>query len=252
MQKFILILFISLLSSFFILSHCQVIQKQVETREQLWLGYFNQTRISKRFGIWADVNWRTTDDFIKQKFQFITHNGLTYFINDNVRLTAGYTYSYLYPDNLLPGRPEHRPWQQLWWRQNYNKFQTLQWLRFEQRFKRKVENGKLTDDYNFNYRIRYNFALNIPLKGNKIEPKVPFFIIMDEIFINTGKEINYNYFDNNRFFIGFGYQFSKQITCHLGYMNLFQQEAGGYKYNNTNAIRFFIFHSLDLRNVNKK
>ena len=231
----------------FLFSFTSFAQKNIVTKEQMWLGYFNQTRITNKFGIWADVHMRTTDHFVKEKFQFITHNGLTYFASDNVRLTGGYTYSYIYPDGGKLGRPEHRPWQQLWWRQNYNRFQTLQWIRFEQRFRRKEENGHLVDGYNFNYRIRYNLSLFVPLKGKKMVAKTPFVAVIDEIFINLGKEITYNYFDNNRFFIGLGYQFTSYLNMQLGYMNLFQQQANGKDFVNTNAIRFYVFHTLDLR-----
>jgi hypothetical protein len=233
--------------SLFFLSLNVFAQKNITTKEQLWLAYFNQTRITSKFGIWADIHWRTSDHFIKDKFQFITHNGLTYFFSDNLRLTSGYTYSYIYPDGGKPGRPEHRPWQQLWWRQNYDRFQTLQWIRFEQRFRRKEQGDHLVEGYNFNYRLRYNLALFIPLKGKKMTAKTPFIAVMDEIFINLGKEITSNYFDNNRFFIGLGYQFTSHLNAQLGYMNLFQEQANGKDFVNTNAIRFFVFHTLDLR-----
>jgi len=251
MNKIFTILFFIFSITYFT-SFAQSTNKEIETSEQLWLRYNNQTRFNNKFGIFSDINWRTTDHFVNQKYQFITHYGLMYYISENVKFTAGYTYSYLYPDKNLPDRPEHRPWQQLWWKQNYNWFQTNQSLRFEQRFRRKVKNNELTEEYSFNYRIRYNFSLLIPLKGHKIETKTPYLIISDEIFINAGKEIVYNYFDSNRFFAGLGYQFSKYINFQFGYMNLYQQEASGYKFKNINAIRFYIFHTLDFRKNDNK
>jgi hypothetical protein len=223
-------------------------QKHTEDREQLWLGYFNQTRYTKRFGTWLDIHYRMTGNFVNHPFQFLPRAGLTYYLSNNVRATAGYAYVRHFEEGATPARNEHRPWQQLWWKQDYVGFSTMQWIRFEQRFREKVREGKVVDGYNFNYRLRYNLSLFVPLKGKKLEAKTPFFALIDEVFINMGKEITYNYFDQNRFFIGFGYQFNTHLNTQLGYMNLFQQSAAGNKYTDSHAIRLFVFHTLDLRN----
>lgn len=78
--------------------------------------------------------------------------------------------------------------------------------------------------------------------------KTPFVVVMNEVFLNFGKKVLYNTFDQNRFFIGAGYQFSQHLNAQLGYMNIFQQEASGTNYFSTHTIRLFIFHSLDFRN----
>ena len=39
--------------------------KSTTTVEQVWLGYFNQTRLSNKWGIWFDGQLRTKDDFFK-------------------------------------------------------------------------------------------------------------------------------------------------------------------------------------------
>jgi hypothetical protein len=239
-----------LLSSFiflFTFSPDSVAQKHTEDRQQLWLGYFNQTRYTKRFGTWADIHYRLTDHFVNQPFQFLTRVGLTYYLGNNVRVTAGYAYARHFEEGVTPTRNEHRPWQQLWWKQDYNGFSTMQWVRLEERYREKVKEGRVVDGYNFNYRIRYNLSLFVPLKGSKLEAKTPFFALIDEVFINMGKEVVYNYFDQNRFFIGFGYQFNTHLNAQLGYMNLFQQTAAGNKYTDSHAIRLFVFQTLDLR-----
>jgi len=223
-------------------------EKEVHYREQLWLGYFNQTRLTKRFGFWVDIHYRQTDNFIDRPFQFIFRPAVTYFIKDNLRFNAGYAFVNHFPaQGLDTSRPEHRAWQQIWWNQKYAGFSTLQWLRFEQRFNRKIANDVLEDGYNFNYRLRYNIAFFIPLKGKEIVAKTPFAAVMNEVFINFGSKIVYNTFDQNRFFAGIGYQFTTHFNAQLGYMNVFQQEASGNKYTSSNVIRVFLFHTLDLR-----
>jgi hypothetical protein len=229
-------------------SQAQTPQKSVHHRDQLWLGYFNQTRLTDRFGFWVDVHYRHTDNFIARPFQFVFRPAVTYFIKDNLRFNVGYAFVNHFPaKGLNTSRPEHRTWQQIWWNQKYSGLTTLQWLRFEQRFNRKIANDDLLDGYNFNYRLRYNMSFFVPLRGKELAARTPFVVVMNEIFLNFGGKIVYNTFDQNRFFAGVGYQFTPHLNAQLGYMNVFQQEASGDVYMSTNAIRLFFFHTLDLR-----
>ena len=229
-------------------SDAQSVEKEIHHREQLWLGYFNQTRLTNKIGFWVDVHYRQTDNFINRPFQFLFRPALTFFIKDNLRCNLGYAFVNHFPaKGLDTSRPEHRTWQQIWWNQKYPGLTTLQWLRFEQRFNRKIANDVLEDGYNFNYRLRYNMSFFIPLRGKEMAAKTPFLAVMNEIFLNFGDKILYNTFDQNRFFAGVGYQFTSHMNAQLGYMNIFQQEAVGNKYMSTNAVRLFFFHSLDLR-----
>ncbi len=229
--------------------NAQAIEKSIHRREQLWFGYFNQTRLTNKFGLWLDVHYRQTDNFFDRPFQFLFRPAVTYFIKDNLRFNVGYTFVNHFPGKGLDtSRPEHRTWQQIWWNQKYPGLTTLQWLRFEQRYNRKIANDVLLNGYNSNFRLRYNLSFFIPLNGKEIVAKTPFIAIADEVFVNFGKKIVYNTFDQNRFFVGFGYQFTSHLNAQLGYMNVFQQEASGSNYFSTNAIRLFVFHSLDFRN----
>lgn len=221
--------------------------KEFESREMAWFGYFNQTRFSERSGLWVDLHLRMNDDFIKEVHTTLARVAYIYYLNDHSKLMAGYAHQTQYGHDGAPNVPEHRPWQQIQWHEKKNGFNLMQWIRLEERFRRKVADGELADDYNFNFRIRYNVALTIPLKGKTVEPKTPFVFASDEVFINFGKNITYNYFDQNRAFAGFGYQFTRHLNAQLGYMYIFQQLPEGNKYIHTNAIRLFVFHNLDLR-----
>jgi hypothetical protein len=234
-------------------SIAQTTEKEVHEREQLWLGYFNQTRITNKFGFWLDIHYRQTDNFIERPFQFLVRPALTWFIKDNLRFNAGYAFVNHFPaKGLETSRPEHRIWQQIWWNQKYTGFTTLQWLRLEQRFNHKIANDQLQEGYNFNYRIRYNISFFVPLKGKEMVARTPFAAVMNETFINFGKNIVYNTFDQNRFFVGIGYQFTSHLNGHVGYMNIFQQESAGNKYMVTHAIRLFVFQTLDFRPSTKQ
>ena len=224
--------------------------KTTEDIEQVWLGYFNQTRFSNRWGSWTDLHLRTKENFFDNFSQGIIRLGLTYYIDNTTKLTAGYARVYLFPGDNHKGitQPEHRPWQQLQWHTNFKKTRLMQWFRLEERFRRKIANDStLADGYNFNWRLRYNILYEVPLVNNGNAPKSFSFVVNDELHINFGKEIVNNYFDQNRFFLGFKYQLSKSSNVQFGYMNLFQQLAAGNRYKNINAARIFFFQNFDLR-----
>ena len=124
----------------------------------------------------------------------------------------------------------------------------MQWLRLEQRFRRKILNDdELAADYLFNYRLRFNVLMQFPLGNNPFQPRSLSFVLNDELHVNFGEKIVYNYFDQNRFFAGFNFHLAGHNNLQFGYMNIFQQLAGGNRYRSLHAIRLFFFHNLDLR-----
>lgn len=240
MKKYLLLVFvISALSSFG--------QKQVNTQSGVWLGYFNQTRISDKWGIWLDVHARRTD-FLERWSTQIVRPGITYYINEHLRFTTGYAYARSFPPaGLHTVRPENRLWQQVLWTSRSKRFQTQQWIRIEERFNRKIVNDRLQEGSNFNFRFRYLLNLMVPLNRDFIEPNTLFFAFNDEIHINAGKQITQNVFDQNRLFVGLGYQFTKGLNLQVGYMNQFQQLPSGNHFNSNHILRIFAFHNLDFR-----
>lgn len=225
-------------------------QKQITNSEQVWVGYVNQTRLSDKWGIWFDANFRTSDKFTHNLSVSIIRPGITYFLSDNSFITAGYAYGHYFGGN--DGRnialPEHRPWQQIMWINRYPKLRLQQRLRLEERFRRKLANpDKLGDGYNFNYRVRYNFSLSAPLNKKAFAPHTLSFVFNDEAMLNFGKEIVYNTFDQNRLFVGFNYHVVENGIFQFGYMNTLQQQSSGKQFKNIHTLRFNYLHNLDLR-----
>lgn len=221
-------------------------QKESETSQQAWLGYFNQTRLTPKSGLWLDLQFRT-NSWVDEAASSIVRLGYTYYARDQLRLTAGYgwiTHFALSPH--APDIPEHRAWQQVQWFDKNYRASLAQYLRVEQRFVRKEVDGKLLDDHRFTWRFRYNFAVSIPIRAAEILPKTPFLFLNDEIHVNAGRNIVNNYFDQNRLFAGLGYQFSRDVNAHLGYLYVFQQLPTGNRYVHVHALRLFVFHKLDL------
>ncbi|MEJ0029123.1 MAG: DUF2490 domain-containing protein [Bacteroidota bacterium] len=66
-------------------SRAQTPTKTIHHREQAWFAYFNQTRLTNKWGLWLDVHYRMTDSFVDRPFQLLIRPGVTYFIKDNLR-----------------------------------------------------------------------------------------------------------------------------------------------------------------------
>lgn len=238
------LLFFMLLSPAFVFSQ----KKDTEYIQQAWLAYNNQTRLTNRSGIWLDLHLRLNENFVKEPAVSIFRGAYLFYLNDQNRLAAGYAYVTQFANvSGAPDIPEHRFWQQLQWYEKKRWLSTMQWVRLEERFVRKAVDGELTSDYNFNYRVRYALALTIPLKGKTTEPGTPFVFINNELMINFGSKIVNNYFDQNRFFAGVGYQFTPELNAQIGYLNVFLQLPAAGTFRHVDAIRLFVFHNLDFR-----
>jgi len=240
---------IGLLAILTVLCGASAAQKTIFQEDQTWLAIFNQTRFSKRWGFWTDVHFRLKNDFIKDPSQFLIRLGPTYYITDDVRFTVAYNFVNHFPDKNHPdvSQPEHRPFQQLQWYTRFPKSRLMQWIRLDERFRRKLNAEKLAEGYDFNWRIRYNYVLFVALGKKGFSPGSIQLVLNDEIMFNFGQKIVYNYFDQNRLFAGLAYQFTKESHVQLGYMNVFQQQAAGNKYRSLHCIRLFYFHNLDWR-----
>ena len=225
-------------------------QKTTTNLNQVWMGYFNQTRLTNKWGYWVDVNLRTKQDFIDSLSLGMVRVGVTYYVSNTTKLTAGYARVNFFPgDNHQQiSQPENRLWQQVQWHTNYGKKRMMQWIRMDERFVHKVlNNQELANGYNFNFKLRYNIWYEVPLSKKGIVPGAVSFVVNDEVHVNFGKQIVNNYFDQNRFFVGLKLQTSKQSNVQLGYLNVFQQLAAGNRYKNIDAIRLFYFQNIDLR-----
>jgi len=225
-------------------------QKKVTSVQQIWGGYFNQLRLTDKVGLWGDFHLRTKEDFTNDLSQSIVRLGFTYYLKDFTKLTVGYAWVNHFPaDNHADiSQTEHRPWQQVQWHNNFPRLKVMQWVRLEERFRRKIkDNDELAPGYNFNYRTRYNLFLMTPLGKKAFAPKSLSFVVNDEVHVNFGKQVVYNTFDQNRFFLGLAYHTNKHDNLQFGYMNVFQQLAAGNAYRSNHVFRVFYFQNLDLR-----
>lgn len=230
-------------------THAQV-QKNTHYLGQVWTGFFNQTRLSRHWGLWVDLQLRTKENYFDNLSQSIVRAGVTHYLSDNTKLTLGYAWINHFPgdNHAFVTQPEHRIWQQVQWHTKSPRLRLMQWLRLEEKFRRKVLSpAELGEGYDDSWKLRYNFLISVPLGKKPFAPGTFSLIANDEIHINFGNQVIYNYFDQNRFFIGFGYHINTADQVQFGYMSQFQQLPSGNQYKQVAAARVFYFHNLDLR-----
>jgi len=196
-----------------------VAQKTYTYNDQVWLSYFNQSRISKKWGIWFDASLRTRNQLVHHFSQGIVRAGATRIINENRRFTAGYAYMHHFANSAHPltDRPEHRPFEMIQWQKQFNNWRVVQTGRLEQRFRHRIKDGDLGEGYNFNYRARYALAVTRALSEHSFEAGSVSLQFGGELFGNFGKEIVHNQFDQLRLKAGFNYHVYNPTVFNLGY-----------------------------------
>ena len=85
------------------------------------------------------------------------------------------------------------------------------------------------------------------VKDKYIIEKTFFFSPSVEIFMQSGKSIVYNPFEDFRTYNGFGYVMNKNFTFFVGHMWTLGQKSTGYEYKTSHIFRFNVYIGLDIR-----
>ncbi len=210
--------------------------------KMLWAGYYNQITLNEKWGINSDIQFRTKN-WYEHPSQALIRTGVVYKANQKINLTLGIAHFRFFLDDTKT-RGEWRPWQEVAYTDNIGKFQLTQRVRIEERYNQKVVGSIPVSDYIFNWRFRYRLDLQYPLfKGEK---KALWLVLGNEVMVNAGPPIVYNYFDQNRSYIGINYEHNKNFTYQIQSMHIWQQLSNGITMDNISVIRFNIIHKIKL------
>lgn len=208
----------------------------------VWLGYFSSINFKKHWSVNTDLQYRMKN-WLANPSQALVRSGLAYRLNDKVRFTIGIAHFRFYLDNVVT-RGEWRPWQEILLTNDINKVKIAHRLRAEQRFNESTRKGKPSGEYLFNWRFRYRIELQIPVlrkNGKSIS-----MIGGDELLVNAGKNIRYNYFDQNRLYAGINFEQNKNLTYQIQFMKIWQQQSNGLTLDDISVIRLNVFHKINL------
>ncbi|MDO8998265.1 MAG: DUF2490 domain-containing protein [Bacteroidota bacterium] len=208
----------------------------------LWLGYYNTININPKWSVNSDFQFRAKN-WYHANSQVLGRTGLSYKFNDKITATSGFAHFRFFINNESTRR-EWRPWQEILINDNLNNLKISHRFRLEQRFNEKVKNNEPVNEYQFNHRFRYRLDLRFPITKNEEKGKILYILIGNELMINAGKNITYNYFDQNRSYAGLNYELNKKISLQLQYIHIWQQLSSGNTFLMSEVIRFNLYHTI--------
>ena len=209
----------------------QAQSQQLVDQHNLWLNYVGNHRLSKQFSLHTFYSLRR-NDFIAQPQQSLLRLGLNYHLpNSHLIFATGYDWLLTYPYGKQPiarSSHEHRIYQRLMLKSQYNRFVFKHRFLFEQRF--------LTTASIFRLRTRYRFDIICPITDSTLSDKTWFVAFFNELFINHGRHTNNHIFNQNWAYLGIGYKYNKYFNVGLGYMNQYLSKSNGYQIEQNHTV----------------
>ncbi|MBK8500934.1 MAG: DUF2490 domain-containing protein [Saprospiraceae bacterium] len=241
MSQHALVLFIALSNS---LLYAQ--GKNIASGNQQWIQYYNQSKLSEKLTLVADAGYRWKDGFY-QSTAYIIRTGLGYSVHPAILVSAGFAHLGSYSQSKI-SRKEFRPYQELGINHTFGKASINNRFRIEERFFNPVANGNIGTPNTFNFRFRYSLMVSIPLFSlSRFDSDRKFLISFgDELLINTGEDIVYNVFDQNRAILSPTVQWTKQLSFSLTYNYQFSSTPIPAQFNSIDVVWLQVRHKLDL------
>ncbi len=223
-------------------SFAQPAGRKVVDQSAQWFATTANLKLSNRLTLVLDGQFRYIE-WGPQQFQART--GLEVKINDHwsvIPVAYVYTWNSVYGKLATPtshANDEHRIWQQAMYKHDLWRAKLDHRIRVEERFmQRKPADESFSG--NKQLRLRYRFMARIPLNSEKIEAKTWFASVYDEVFYSCGEALGFGEYvtfhepDQNRIFVGAGYQAHKNLSITLGpiYQMLIRGSKGSQQENN--------------------
>ena len=214
-------------------ARAQPLARVTAPQQHVWYNYFGNHPVSKRWGLHLEGQWRR-EGFGQQAMQLLLRPGVNFYLTPNVTLTGGYGFIQTHQYGEYPAVaafPEHRFWQQALMRQKLGTRAVMQHrYRLEQRNigQMQVVPGQepRRDSWRYENRFRYMARVDFPLT-RKNERTDLYLCVFDEMFVNFGRNVSANVFDQNRAYLALGKQMSGAMRMEVGYMNQVLQQRNG-------------------------
>ncbi|MCE2710975.1 MAG: DUF2490 domain-containing protein [Cryomorphaceae bacterium] len=228
-------------------------QKEFANSTNAWVMYFGNHRLSERWGLHTEYQWRRAD-FFNDWQQSLLRLGVDYYAKNGSQLTGGYAFirTYQYGEQPVANTfNEHRIWEQLILKSKAGRLDFQHRYRLEQRF---LENWvkDASGDYNldgflFRQRVRYRLLVTMPISRKEMADKTLFISVYDEPFLGFGKGIGKNILDQNRLYLALGWRFNSNFNIQFGYLNQFIAKKDGIQAERNHTLQLGLTYNLDLR-----
>lgn len=222
-------------------------EKVINHQQQTWLSLNNTIMLDKHWVALADFHVRRTD-FVDSESFYLVRGALGYVTDSKQLLALGVGHFWFAPTNpdFKNYTNEDFTYQLYQFTSKIGNVSVLNGFRNEQRWQQIMVNDSYTGDKRFTNRLRYLLSFNIPIFKNK---KMPTLAISNEILLQVGKDVVYNTFDQNRFFIGIKQAVTPKLSFDFGYMNVYQEKKSGYQYDMNHTLRLFFYYKNDVNSL---
>jgi len=228
-------------------------QKIISPQTHAWVMCFGNHRISERWGLHTEYQWRRSDLFNDWQ-QSLLRLGVDYYAKSGAQFTAGYGWirTYTYGDQPIAYNfNEHRIWEQLILKSKAGRFDFQHRYRLEQRFLENWVNDAFgtyaMDGFLFRQRIRYRFLVTMPISRKEMKDNTLFLAAYDEPLLGFGKGIAKNILDQNRLYVALGWRFNSNFNVQLGYLNQFIVKKDGVQAERNHTLQLGVTYNLDAR-----
>jgi hypothetical protein len=225
-------------------------QKLIANQSNAWVLYTGNHKISKKFGVHTEYQWRRAD-FFNDWQQSLARVGIDYYQNPNITFTVGYAsiISYPYGDQPINHQShENRIWEQVNLKAKYGRFDMQHRYRMEQRLIDNWSNSTgsfVQGKDNYRNRVRYRIMVNVPLSRKEMANNTLFLNVNDEVFLGFGKGIAKNILDQNRFITSLGWRFNPNFNIQLGYLNQMVFKTDGIKVERNHTLWISTTYDID-------
>lgn len=235
-----------------VFSYLFVNAQQISKETTMWFKYKAGLNLPKDVGLNFEIEDRI------QVSPLAKHYYDALFISANKKFKSNWTLgggmNFLFYDyynkieNTRINAPEFRPTIEVGYKQNINSFFSIQHrYRTEWRFRKRTNSlfTALENGYRNYFRFRYLFGLEfILMKKNDKKLRIGIF---NEIFINAGKSIKKNIFDQNRISTSAKYDFSKIFGIELFYLYNLTFGSNGFDKLKRQVIGITLYNNFELK-----
>ena len=212
-----------------------------------WFALTTMSKVHKKVSIMLEGQFRYVEQMDPLQFQLRT--GVEYGLNKHWFVTLGYVYTWNEHYGKQPAafvNNEHRIWEQVNYKNSYKRFFMSHRFRVEQRFIQEHSKTETSNAYsNYQNRLRYRFMTNIPLNHATMDAKTVYLNLYDEVFYGFGNTDTFNEPDQNRIYLGFGYQFTKLVQAHVGPFYQMLIKSNGAKQENNVGFQLQVNYNFD-------
>ena len=218
--------------------------RKVNTLNLMWFDFTEMVNFNPKWSWMAEMSERFfVSPTAQSQLVFRTYG----FFNTRENWTIGQGFSTFLNKSAIGTIREFRSEQQFEYNQNpatRDRLRIVHRYRSEQRFTLSSSESEIGEGYSFKMRFRYRLNFDILLAKLGERNSLLKLRINNEIFLNAGKQVVYNVFDQNRLYAALVLPLMNRLTVAIAYMNTYMQKSAGDKYDLIHTYRISFQHQL--------